>query len=139
MTLRITRRAHYATLILYHLSCLAARQLTAAESIAEALEIPPSSAKVVIRQLALAGLVQTIRGSQGGVSLARDPADISILEVVRAIDGPIVLHECIASDDDGESSADAALCQVWCEAREALVSRLGNATYEKLCSNGGNE
>jgi Rrf2 family protein len=139
MTLRITRRAHYATLILYHLSCLAARQLTAAESIAEALDIPPSSTKVVIRQLSLAGLVQTIRGSQGGVSLARDPADISVLEVVRAIDGPIVLHECIAGYNDGGPSEDSALCQVWREAQEALVRRLRDATYDKLSSNRGDE
>jgi Rrf2 family protein len=135
MTLRITRRAHYATLILYHLTCLAAHQPTAAESIAQALGIPSSSTKVVIRQLALAGLLQTTRGSQGGVWLARDPADISILEVVQAIDGPIVLYECNAGHDEGESSEDSALCQVWREVQATLVNRLRRPTFDQLCSN----
>ncbi len=135
MALRITRRADYATLILYHLTCLDADQRATADSIAQALRIPTSSTKVVIRLLSVSGLLQTTRGSQGGVSLARDPADISVLEVVEAIDGPIVLNECITGHSDSESSQDCPLCQVWREVQAALVNRLRKATFDQLCSN----
>lgn len=135
MALRMTRRAEYATMILYHLTCLAEDQRAHSDAIAEALRIPPSSTKLVIRQLSLSGLLLTTRGSRGGVSLARDPADISVLDVVQAIDGPIVLHECSTDHGDSESSEDCPLCQVWHEARAALVNRLSKATFDQLCSN----
>ena len=135
MNLWITRRAHYAMLILYHLACLPAEQRTNAESIADALSVPSSTTRVVIRHLSLAGLVQTTRGSQGGVSLARDPADISVLEVLQIMDGPIVLNECISGHDGREPGRECPMCQTWHEAQEALENQLRYATFEQFCSN----
>lgn len=139
MAVRSTRRAHYAMLILYHLTCLAADRPAAADSIAGALDIAASSTKVVIRQLALAGLVLTTRGAQGGASLARDPAAISLLEVLEAIDGRIVLNECIRGHDGGESREDCALCQAWREVQAALANRFRKATFNQFCSNQSTE
>ncbi len=134
MALRITRRSDYATRIIYHLTCLTPQQRTTAKSIAKALGISLAVTNSVITQLALAGLVQTTRGSRGGVTLAHDPTEVSLLEVVEAIEGPIVLHECIPGLDESESSEDTTLCLAWREAQAALVSQLRQATFDQLCS-----
>ncbi len=132
MTLRITRLADYATRIIYHLTNLAPHQRATAKAIAKEQRIPSAVTSGVITQLSVAGLVQTTRGSRGGVSLTRHPADISLLEVVEAIDGPIVLNECVTGHDDYESGEDCPLCPVWREVQEALVNRLQNATFDQF-------
>ena len=60
-----------------------------ASQIAEEQQIPPSFLAKIVSQLSVAGLLQTSRGARGGVSLARTPEEISFLEVVEAIDGPM--------------------------------------------------
>jgi DNA-binding IscR family transcriptional regulator len=64
--------------------------------------------------------------------LARDPRDITLLEVVEAIDGPIQLNECVAeggvcSFDDG-----CPIRSVWCEAQDELVARLKKTDFAQL-------
>ena len=59
------------------------------------MKIPPSFLAKIISQLSIAGLLHTSRGARGGVTLARAPGEISMLDVVEAIDGPILLNECV--------------------------------------------
>jgi Rrf2 family protein len=94
--------------------------------------IPPSFLAKIISQLSIAGLLHTSRGARGGVMLARDPKDITLLEVVEAIDGPIQLNECVA--DDGVCSFDEScpIRSVWCEAQEDLVARLRQTDFGQL-------
>jgi len=80
--------------------------------------------------LSVAGLLQTSRGARGGVSLARSPEQISLLEVVEAIDGPILLNECVA--DGGSSCVFGEECPmrpVWCEAQAELVDHLKRTSF----------
>ena len=72
-------------------------QRAATSQIAEVQRIPPSFLAKIISQLSIAGLIHTSRGARGGVSLARPPEAISVLEVVEAIDGPLMLKERIAT------------------------------------------
>ena len=53
------------------------------------MRIPPSFLAKIISQLSIAGLLHTSRGARGGVTLAREPKDITLLEVIEAIDGPL--------------------------------------------------
>lgn len=102
--------------------------------IAEEQHIPPSFLAKIISQLSIAGLLHTSRGARGGVTLARDAKDITLLEVVEAIDGPIQLNECVG--DSGTCSFDEScpLRPVWCDAQEELVGRLKGTNFADMMS-----
>lgn len=128
--MQITRQADYAVRAVHYLSQLGPEQRAATSQIAQEQRIPPSFLAKIVSQLSVAGLLQTSRGARGGVSLARPADQISLLEVVEAIDGPILLNECVA--DHGSSCVfgeDCPMRPVWCDAQVELVERLKATTF----------
>ena len=71
-------------------------------SIAEAENLPLSYMEHLVARLRQAGLVESTRGARGGYSLGRDPAEITMLEVVEALEGPIVPMECFEAEPTGK-------------------------------------
>ena len=131
--MQITRQADYAVRAVHYLAGLGVDQRAATSQIAQEQRIPPSFLAKIVSQLSVAGLLQTSRGARGGVSLARAPEEISLLEVVEAIDGPIYLNECVA--DHGGSCVfgeDCPMRPVWCEAQSKLVELLKSTTFAKV-------
>lgn len=128
--MQITRQADYAVRAVHYLSHLEQDKRAATSQIAREQRIPPSFLAKIVSQLSVAGLLQTSRGARGGVSLARPPEQINLLEVVEAIDGPILLNECVA--DNGASCVfgeDCPMQPVWCDAQRELVNRLQNTHF----------
>ena len=127
--MQITRQADYAVRAVLYLAHLGKDHKAATSEIAKEQEIPLSFLAKIVAQLSLAGILQTKRGAQGGVVLARDPGTITLLEVVEAIDGPIMLNECVNGDYD----CPMEMCpvrSVWNQAQADLVKRLRNATFD---------
>jgi Rrf2 family protein len=127
--MQITRQADYALRAVIFLSRLDSDQKASTSAIAEEQKIPPSFLAKIVSQLSLAGLIQTSRGARGGVSLARPPAEISVLDVIEAIDGPVMLNECAVNTDNCTFGESCPLQRIWCDTRQELVSRLSSATF----------
>jgi Rrf2 family protein len=119
-----------------YLARLEPTQRAATSQIAEEQRIPPSFLAKIISQLSIAGLIHTSRGARGGVSLARDPEEISILEVVEAIDGPIQLNECTGDPASCPFGGDCPLRPLWCEAQADLVNRLRQTNFAMFVREG---
>jgi Rrf2 family protein len=134
--MQITRQADYAVRAVYYLTKLGPDNRAATSQIAKEQRIPPSFLAKIISQLSVAGLLHTSRGARGGVSLARDPEEISLLDVVEAIDGPILLNECVADDGSCTFSEDCPMRPIWCEAQEHLVGKLKGTSFSNLAANG---
>lgn len=130
--MQITRQADYAVRAMLYLAQLGPNQRAATSQVAEAQKIPPSFLAKIVSQLSIAGLLHTSRGARGGVMLARPPREISLLEVIEAIDGPIMLNECVGEDGTCDFDDDCPLRPVWCEAQEQLVRRLKNTNFAQL-------
>ena len=131
--MQITRQADYALRAMLYLARLDPQKERAATSkIAEKMEIPPSFLAKIISQLSIAGLIHTSRGARGGVSLAREPENISLLDVVEAIDGPITLNECTSNPSVCTFGDNCPIHEVWCDVKADLVRRLRASTFEKL-------
>lgn len=122
--MQITRQADYAIRAVLHLSRMGTAQRAATSQIAQEQHIPPSFLAKIVSQLSIAGLLQTSRGARGGVMLARPPREITLLEVIEAIDGPILLNECVQDEANCAFSEECPLRPVWCEAQAELVKRL---------------
>jgi Rrf2 family protein len=130
--MQITRQADYAVRAVLHLAEIKNGGRAPTSKIATKEQIPPSFLAKIISQLSVAGVVQTSRGARGGVSLARPPEDITLLEVVEAIDGPIQLNECV---NDPKACPFGERCNVhaiWCKAQSDLVSKLEGTNFAYL-------
>jgi Rrf2 family protein len=137
--MQITRQADYAMRAVAYLANLGPDQRAATSQIAEEQRIPPSFLAKIVSQLSVAGLLQTSRGARGGVSLARPPENISFLEVVEAIDGPILLNECVVDVSACTFGETCALRPVFCDAQAELVGRLENTNFSLVIETNGKE
>ena len=129
------RQADYAVRAVLHLA-RSGEQRTATSTIAEEQHIPPSFLAKIISQLSIAGLLHTSRGARGGVTLARHPGEITLLEVIEAIDGPIQLNECVGEMGTCTFDDECPLRPVWCEAQEELVGRLKGTNFADMVAKG---
>ena len=92
--LRISRLTDHAIVVLAHLSRKAHVCVHPAAGIADETAIPQPTVAKVFKQLTRGGLLISTRGAAGGYSLARDPAEISVADVVTAMEGPLSLTAC---------------------------------------------
>jgi len=106
--LKLTKKADYGLIALKHLAS-AERASASAKDIAAAYRIPLPLLSKVLQKLARGGLLASVQGTNGGYKLARPSHEISALEVIRAIDGPIILTHCFT--DHGECD-QSELCPV---------------------------
>lgn len=134
--MQITKQADYAVRAILHLARNRGAR-TATGMIAAEQHIPPSFLAKIVAQLSVVGLLNTSRGAQGGVSLARDPKDITLLEVIEAIDGPIRLNDCVGEDHASCFLAETCpLRSVWSEAQERLVAHLKQVNFADMALKG---
>jgi len=130
--MQITRQADYAVRAVLYLARMEPTQRSATSQVAKEQRIPPSFLAKIISQLSIAGLLHTSRGARGGVTLARAPKEITLLEVIEAIDGPILLNECVNGNGTCTFDDECPLRPVWCEAQEELVGRLKGTNFQQL-------
>lgn len=132
--MQITRQADYALRAMLYLAKQNVNQRSATSQIAQEKQIPPSFLAKIISQLSIAGLIHTSRGARGGVLLARPPEDITLLQVVEAIDGPIALNECTLTPSACQYADECPMHSIWCELQTQLVERLRNTTFADILS-----
>jgi len=130
--MQITRQADYAVRAVLHLARINNGERAATSTIAQEQHIPPSFLAKIISQLSIAGLLHTSRGAHGGVTLARDPKDITMLEVIEAIEGPIQLNKCVGESGVCSFEDNCPIKAVWCDAQDELVARLRNTNFGLL-------
>ena len=132
--MQITRQVDYVIRAVLYISKLEEAQRAATSQIAKEQHIPPSFLAKIISQLSIAGLLQTSRGARGGVTLARRPEEISLLDVVEAIDGPIALNECVTDEGACSFGDDCPLRPIWCDAQDELVDRLKTTNFAQFAA-----
>jgi Rrf2 family protein len=120
--MQITRQADYAIRAIHYLAKVDPNQRSATSQIAAEKHIPPSFLAKIISQLSIAGLIHT-----------RPPEDITVLDVVEAIDGPIALNECtFTSVTSCPFGDDCPIRDLWIDTQAELVERLRNTTFEQF-------
>jgi len=136
--MQLTRQADYAVRAVLHLAQIKNGDRTSTSAVAKDQRIPPSFLAKIVSQLSITGLVHTSRGARGGITLARDPKEITLLEVVEAIDGPIQLNECVGDNGVCTFDNDCPIRSVWCETQDELVARLRKTDFAQLLTTSNN-
>lgn len=117
--LKLTKKADYGLIALRHLAGPVRdhdhadwSRTASAKDISEAYRIPLPLLSKVLQKLAKSGLLISEQGTNGGYRLARDPEQISTLEVIRTIDGPIILTHCFTEHETPVECDQSEHCPV---------------------------
>jgi Rrf2 family protein len=107
--LALTKKTGYALVAMGHLSELDRGALASAREIADLFDLSVSLLMNVLKKLASAGYVESVRGAHGGYRIAVDPEEISLADLVGVLEGPVRLAECVTevAGNDAECT-----CQV---------------------------
>jgi Rrf2 family protein len=106
----------------------------AANVIGRAMDIPTGFLQQVLRELQQAGLVTSRPGPSGGYALARPAEDISVLQIVEALEGPLRSAECALRGGPCHWDDVCALHWVWSSARDALCDELAGASLGRVAA-----
>lgn len=92
--MKLTKKADYGLIAMKHLAQYGHLGSASAKDIADCYGISPALLAKILQKLARHGLLQSTQGTRGGYLLARDPAMITALDVIRLLDGPVLLTSC---------------------------------------------
>lgn len=131
--LRVGSKGRYGVKAVYELALHHGQGPLAVAAIAKAQAISEPYLEQLMAPLKRAGIVAGVRGSQGGYQLGREPAAISVGDVVRALEGPISLTDCTSADP--EQCPELGRCvgpDVWSRVQAALVETMDAMSFAEL-------
>lgn len=129
--LRISKLTDYGTVVLAHLAEHQATVCSAAD-VAAATGVALPTVSKLLKLLARAGLVTSTRGANGGYRLSLPPHEISAADVIDALDGPVSITECSASDGDCEHEGVCSVGGAWQRINVAIRQALCDVTLNDL-------
>ena len=124
----LSQRCEYALRTALYLSAAEPGAYVAVREISEALGIPYHFLAKIVQTLTAAGLLQSMRGPTGGVTLARAADRITLKEIVLAVDGPAVFRECVLGLPGCGDRKPCPLHDQWAPARAQVERMFGAAT-----------
>jgi len=140
--LRLTKKADYSLIALKHLA--ARRQApgfsaVSAKEVADSYGIPLPLLSKILQKLTKAGLLVSEHGTNGGYRLSRDPQQISALEVIRVIDGPIILTECFTQHNHCDHSTRCSVREPLRRIHEGILRLLESVTIQDMLQDSTDE
>lgn len=129
--LRISKLTDYATVILAQMAQAPDQVFTTADLAARTHVAPPTVSKL-LKALGREALVSSFRGAHGGYQLARAPEEISVADVIHAIEGPVALTECTRADSRCELESVCSVGSNWQKINRAIQGALEDLTLAKL-------
>ena len=130
--MQITRATEYAIRGVLYLCSQPEGSVCLLSEISENQKIPPSFLSKIFQNLAKVGIVSSFRGTGGGFALIKNPSEITLLEVLEAIEGPISLNVCLIDGNSCENRPTCAVHPIWKDAQQYLTTLLGSRDFEKL-------
>ncbi len=130
--MQITRATDYAVRVMIHMTTLPPRTRIAVPEVARGIQAPESFVSKILQQLVQQGMVASYRGSGGGFELAVDPNNVTLLQIVEMVEGPLQINVCLSDENGCERKSWCGAHPVWNEAQAALRSVLAGVTIARL-------
>jgi Rrf2 family transcriptional regulator, cysteine metabolism repressor len=130
----LSTKGRYATRAMLELSLRKGDVPARLDTISRAQKISPKYLGRIMTALVSAGLVRSRRGKNGGFELARPLVEISILNILQAVEGSVALAPCVENPRICRESGKCATLEVWRKVSETMASVLGGITLDDLAS-----
>jgi FeS assembly SUF system regulator len=135
--MRLTHLADYAVVMMTAAARRGEGERLSATELAAETGVPLPTAQKLMGKLASAGLLSSVRGAGGGFMLARPGQQISLADIIEAVEGPIAMTQCSGSDEASDCALDAH-CRVKPHMNivsNAVRGALGSVSLQSLASN----
>lgn len=133
--LRISKLTDYAILVMVELA--REGELLSAHALAERIGVEVTTASKVLKMLGGSGLLESFRGASGGYRVVRPAAEISVAEVIAAIEGPIAMTECSVEEGLCSQEDSCGLRGNWQRISLAVAQALQEVTLAEMSSDPG--
>ena len=133
--IRVSTRGRYALRAMVDLAMHSAEAPVLRQDIAERQDISADYVAQLLRQLRSEGLVEGVKGPGGGYRVALRAGDISVGDVVRAVEGPVAVVHCTLEDDEMPCNrVDRCVAHsLWTQLSEVMTEFLDSITLQELC------
>ncbi len=132
--LRLSKKADYALIAMKHLALRGDRGSSSAREIAELYDIPIELMAKVLQRLVRRGLLVSQQGTRGGYQLARLPIQITVADVIQAIEGPVTVTACSTDDGQCEQFSKCNVRDPLWRVRERILNALDECTIAELAA-----
>jgi Rrf2 family protein len=130
--LKLSKKSDYALIAVRHLATHQTARSCSAADIAEVYGISAGLLAKILQRLAKHGLVTARHGSGGGYQLARSPKEISALEVISAVDGPLMITSCITSHGNCDQSTTCTVREPLRRVNDSILQVLRSVTISQM-------
>ena len=130
--LKLSKKADYGLIALRHLAVHYDGGSFSASDIAEAYGISSTLMAKILQKLSREGLVVARHGSTGGYQLNRHPSNITILEAIRAVEGPLFITSCVTSHGECSQSIKCTIRQPLRRINESILEVLRKVTISQM-------
>lgn len=134
--MQLSRRADYGVRAMVDVASFPTESMVLTREIAVRQSIPHVFLTKIVARLARQGFLRAYRGATGGITLARSPDEISLLQIVEAMDGPIALNRCVVDPASCPLQVGCTTREVWCRAQQDLLNLLGATTLASMAGRG---
>ncbi len=132
--MRLTREGDYAVRVLVDLAGRPPGAVVRTALLSHGTGVPRPYLAKIIQILSRANLVQTRQGPKGGVSLLKDPATITLRQMVEAVEGPIYLNRCLVRPGECPRDSFCPVHPVWARIQAVFIRELDAVTVEDLAA-----
>ncbi len=130
--MELTRKGEYAIRGIVYLASRRSDQVCLLSDIAAAVDVPPTFLAKIFQQFSKTGLVKSYRGTGGGFVLGRAPESITLLEVVEAVEGPIIPNRCVIASGECPRDSFCNVHPVWVDVQIKVRDILRDVTLKQL-------
>ena len=128
----ITRATEYAVRAILHMAKQPRGEVVYKKDICAAEDVTPAFLTKILQPLIKCGIVASQRGVGGGFYLAKDPAEITLFDIIASQEGPLYINQCLIEDGSCERQTFCPVHGVWAEIRENFSTILRNYTFAEL-------
>src|SRR5713226_5309996 len=129
---KLSKKADYGLIAVKHLAKHRNEHACSANEIAEEYGISVTLMAKVLQKLARQSLVAAKHGSSGGYQLAKEPGQISALDVISAIDGPVLITSCVTSHGNCDATSKCSVREPLRRVNESILHLLGTVTISQM-------
>lgn len=129
---KLSKRADYGLIAVKHLALHSRDHACSANEIAEEYGISATLMAKVLQKLAHKSIVAAKHGSSGGYQLSKEPSQISALEVISAIDGPVLITSCVTNHGNCDATQRCSVKEPLRRVNESILSVLGSVTIAQM-------
>lgn len=130
--MQIKRETDYAIRCIFYLCCLPEDRTAMVDEISGEMDIPRSFTAKILQKLVHSGYVISFQGIKGGFRIARKPSDISLLDIVVAIEGPLALNLCLESEEACNLSSNCRVHPYWFRIRKSVENVFRELTFDRF-------